>query len=58
MDMTKLESYYSEVSGFTKLLCDTWHMMENADDLENAELACINEKLYEQIRPDRYEQVM
>ncbi len=55
MDMTKLESYYSEVSDFTKLLCDTWHMMKNADDLENAELACINEKLYEQIRPDRYE---
>ena len=34
MDTEKLESYYSEVSGFTKLLCDTWHMMENADDLD------------------------
>ncbi|MBO4900968.1 MAG: aminopeptidase, partial [Lachnospiraceae bacterium] len=47
---------YSEVSALIKLLCDTWHIMENADDLDTAELSCINERLYADLRPDRYEE--
>ena len=48
------EKYLAEISCFKKMLCDTWHILENSDDLDNIELGCLNGRLYEQILPENY----
>lgn len=46
--------YFEEIDGFAGLLKDVWLMLENIEDLDTTELACINERLYRQISRANY----
>ncbi len=51
----KYKDYIDEIQRLKALLCDTWHMLDQADDLDNKELECINKRLYVQLLPENYE---
>ncbi|MCR5594657.1 MAG: aminopeptidase [Lachnospiraceae bacterium] len=48
------KEYFYEAFNFAGLLCDTWEVLEHAEDLDNAELSCINRRLYVSLFPDNY----
>ena len=50
----KYTEYISGINRLKALLCDTWHMLDHADDLDNKELECLNKRLYSQILPESY----